>query len=218
MSTVTERFLRYIAFPTTSAENSDTIPSTAGQKLLGAALAEELAALGLPGAHMDELGYVYATLPATPGCIAPAIGLIAHMDTSPDVSGANIHPRIVHYSGGDLPLKAGEAITLAAFPALANYTGQDLIVTDGTTLLGADDKAGIAEIMTACDTLQLTPRSSTVRLPSASRPTKRSDVASTTLTLANFPLRQPTPWTAENSGRSNMRISTQPRRGLKSRG
>lgn len=98
MSTVTERFLRYIAFPDHLAENSDTIPSTAGQKLLGAALAEELAALGLPGAHMDELGYVYATLPATPGCIAPAIGLIAHMDTSPDVSGANIHPRIVHYS------------------------------------------------------------------------------------------------------------------------
>lgn len=157
MSTVTERFLRYIAFPTTSAENSDTIPSTAGQKLLGAALAEELAALGLPGAHMDELGYVYATLPATPGCIAPAIGLIAHMDTSPDVSGANIHPRIVHYSGGDLPLKAGEAITLAAFPALANYTGQDLIVTDGTTLLGADDKAGIAEIMTACEYLAAHP-------------------------------------------------------------
>lgn len=141
MSTVTERFLRYIAFPTTSAENSDTIPSTAGQKLLGAALAEDLAALGLPGAHMDELGYVYATLPATPGCIAPAIGLIAHMDTSPDVSGANIHPRIV-LLGRRSPAEGGEAITLAAFPALANYTGQDLIVTDGTTLLGADDKAG----------------------------------------------------------------------------
>lgn len=150
MTTVTERFLRYVTFPTTSDEASETVPSTDRQKRLGAALAEELAALGLGGAHMDELGYVYATLPASPGCTAPALGFIAHMDTSPDVSGENVHPRTVRYTGGDIALGAGEVLSPDAFPYLANYIGQDLIVTDGTTLLGADDKAGVAEIVTAC--------------------------------------------------------------------
>jgi len=104
------------------------------------------------------MGYVYATLPASPACAhLPALGLIAHMDTSPAVSGENVRPQIVHYTGGDIPLGAGEAITRAAFPVLDRYIGQDLIVTDGTTLLGADDKAGVAEIVTACAYLQAHP-------------------------------------------------------------
>lgn len=151
---VTQRFLKYVTFDTTSSEASQTVPSTAGQKLLGQYLAEELAALGLKNAHMDDCGYVYAELPATPGYDGEALGLIAHMDTSPAVSGANISPAVIHYTGGDISLGDGSVITRAVdFPVLADYTGQDLIVTDGTTLLGADDKAGIAEIVTACEYL-----------------------------------------------------------------
>lgn len=110
---VTQRFLKYVSFDTTSSETSDTVPTTDHQKVLGRYLAQELAELGLEGAHMDDKGYVYALLPATPGCQAPALGLIAHMDTSPAVSGADIHPEIVTYQGGDLPLKK-DAGTLCA--------------------------------------------------------------------------------------------------------
>lgn len=145
---VTQRFLKYVSFDTTSSETSDTVPTTAHQRVLGQYLADELAALGLEGAHLDDKGYVYAVLPATPGCDAPALGLIAHMDTSPAVSGADIHPEIVTYQGGDLPLKKAGSLKVKDFPFLERYIGQELIVTDGTTLLGADDKAGIAEIMT----------------------------------------------------------------------
>ena len=148
---VTQRFLHYISFDTTSDENSDSVPSTPGQSVLGQALAHELAALGMENAHMDSRGYVYATLPATPGYVGEALGLIAHMDTSPSAKGKNIHPAIVRYNGGDIPLGDGTVVTRAAdFPALQQCIGQELIVTDGTTLLGADDKAGIAEIVTAC--------------------------------------------------------------------
>ncbi len=146
---VTERFLRYVSYPTASDENCDAVPSTPSQKVLGEALAEEMRALGFLDAHMDELGYVYGRLPATPGCTAPAIGFVAHLDTSPDVSGENVNPRIVEYKGGDIPLGAGEVILASAF-SLDRFIGQHLIVTDGTTLLGGDDKAGVAEIMTAC--------------------------------------------------------------------
>ena len=147
---VTQRFLKYVSFDTTSSETSDTVPTTDHQKVLGRYLAQELAELGLEGAHMDDKGYVYALLPATPGCQAPALGLIAHMDTSPAVSGADIHPEIVTYQGGDLPLKKAGSLKVKDFPFLERYIGQELIVTDGTTLLGADDKAGVAEIVTAC--------------------------------------------------------------------
>lgn len=148
---VTQRFLKYVSFDTTSSETSDTVPTTDHQKVLGRYLAQELAELGLEGAHMDDKGYVYALLPATPGCQAPALGLIAHMDTSPAVSGADIHPEIVTYQGGDLPLKKAGSLKVKDFPFLERYIGQELIVTDGTTLLGADDKAGIAEILTFCE-------------------------------------------------------------------
>ena len=147
-----DRFLRYVTYDTQSDEGSDTCPSTAKQKVLGQALADELGQLGLYNAHMDEHGYVYAWLPATPGCEGiPCVGLVAHMDTSPDAPGANVKPRIVRYEGGDLVLNEEKGIVMRAadFESLAKYQGQDLIVTDGTTLLGADDKAGVAEIVSA---------------------------------------------------------------------
>ena len=147
-----DRFLRYVTYDTQSAEGSDTCPSTEKQKVLGQALADELGQLGLYNAHMDEHGYVYAWLPATPGCEGvPCVGLVAHMDTSPDAPGAGVKARIVRYEGGDLVLNEEKGIVMKAadFESLAKYQGQDLIVTDGTTLLGADDKAGVAEIVSA---------------------------------------------------------------------
>ncbi|MDO5546320.1 MAG: peptidase T [Eubacteriales bacterium] len=149
MISVTERFLRYVSFDTQSDENSTTCPSTAKQKLLGAALVEEMLSMGIADARMDEFGYVYGTIPGDPDL--PTIGLIAHMDTSPDASGANVQAKIVEYTGEDICLNAEKGIFLrqSDYPALKNHIGKHLIVTDGTTLLGADDKAGVAEIMTA---------------------------------------------------------------------
>ena len=151
MSSVTERFLRYVSFDTQSDENSTTCPSTAKQKLLGAALVEEMMALGIADARMDEFGYVYGTIPGDPKL--PTIGLIAHMDTSPDASGANVQAKIVEYTGEDICLNEEKGIFLrkSDYPNLKNHIGKHLIVTDGTTLLGADDKAGVAEIMTAAE-------------------------------------------------------------------
>ena len=147
---VVERFLRYVSFDTESDETSSTVPSTAKQKLLGQALADELTELGLSDVHFDECGYVYAVLPAAKGFEdLPTLGFLAHMDTSSGASGADIKPRIVRYTGGKLPLGNGKTLDPAVFPSLDRYVGQELIVTDGSTLLGADDKAGVAEIMTA---------------------------------------------------------------------
>ena len=153
MSSVTERFLRYVSFDTQSDENSTTCPSTAKQKLLGAALVEEMMALGIADARMDEFGYVYGTIPGDPEL--PTIGLIAHMDTSPDASGANVQAKIVEYTGEDVCLNPDKGIFLrkSDYPNLKNHIGKHLIVTDGTTLLGADDKAGVAEIMAAAEIL-----------------------------------------------------------------
>ena len=151
---ITERFLKYVSFDTTSDENSETVPTTAKQKLLGQYLADELNALGLENAHMDEYGYVYGYLPASPDRENDdALGLIAHMDTAPAVSGTNVKPSVITYIGGDIDLGNGVSITEKNFPCLKKYVGQELIVTDGTTLLGADDKAGVAEIFTACEYL-----------------------------------------------------------------
>ena len=153
MSSVSERFLRYVSFDTQSDENSLTCPSTAKQKLLGAAIVEEMKAMGITNPFMDEDGYVYGTIPGDPSL--PTIGLIAHMDTSPDASGANIKTKIVEYTGGDVCLNEEKGIFLTQkdYPNLKNHVGKHLIVTDGTTLLGADDKAGVAEIMTAAEHL-----------------------------------------------------------------
>ncbi|MCK1638848.1 peptidase T [Bradyrhizobium sp. 157] len=149
---VTERFLRYVVIDTQSDPASPTCPSTAKQKNLGRLLASELQAMGLTDAHLDEHGYVYATIPATTEKKVPVICFCSHMDTSPDCTGANVKPQIVNnYRGGDIVLPADptQVIRFADHPALAGQIGHDIITTDGTTLLGADNKAGLAEIMDA---------------------------------------------------------------------
>lgn len=152
MSFIVDRFLKYVSFDTQSAEDSSTTPSTAKQFKLAEYLRDELQEIGMTEVEMDENGYVYATLPANTDKEIPTIGFIAHMDTSPDCSGANIHPRIVKaYDGTDIVLdaEAGLVTSPKKFPELLDHVGEDLIVTDGHTLLGADDKAGIAEIVQA---------------------------------------------------------------------
>ena len=153
MTSVIERFLKYVSFDTQSDEFSESCPSTDKQKALGAALVEEMKAMGIEDARMDDNGYVYGTVPGDPSL--PTIGLIAHMDTSPDASGANVKARVVEYNGTDILLgeESGLVLSEKQFPGLARHRGKHLIVTDGTTLLGADDKAGIAEIMTAAEFL-----------------------------------------------------------------
>jgi len=153
MQSVTERFLRYVSFDTQSAHFSETSPSTLKQKNLGAALVEEMLEMGITDARMDEYGYVYGTVPGNPKL--PTIGLIAHMDTSPDASGENVKAKIVEFTGEDICLNEEEGIYLREkdYSSLKNHHGKHLIVTDGTTLLGADDKAGIAEIMAAAEFL-----------------------------------------------------------------
>lgn len=150
--TLVERFLKYVSFDTQSSEESETTPSTPKQLVLAKYLKEELEALGLQEVLLDENGYLYATLPANTDKKVPTIGFIAHMDTSPDMSGENVRPRIVNqYGGGDIVLCEADKIILSPkqFPELLDHMGEDLIVTDGHTLLGADDKAGIAEIVSA---------------------------------------------------------------------
>ena len=154
-----ERFLKYVGFDTQSDENSTTFPSTEKQKVLLACLAEEMKALGLQEVEMDRYGYVMGTIPATPGYEdRPVIGFISHVDTSPDMSGKDVKPQIIeHYDGGDIRLNDAVTMTVAEFPELPLFKGQTLIATDGTTLLGADDKAGVAEIMTAAEYLMSHP-------------------------------------------------------------
>ena len=145
----TERFLRYIQYDTQSDEGSETIPSTAKQRGLGALLVQELRELGLEGVELDEKGCVYAFLPATPGREAdPVIALIAHLDTAPGVSGAQVQARRVLCTGEDIVLNPERGIVMEAsvFPDLKENAGKTLIVTDGTTLLGADDKIGRAHV------------------------------------------------------------------------
>ncbi len=158
---VTDRFLRYVKYDTQSDELTNLTPSTHGQFAFAQILEKELRELGLEEIFLDENGYLMATLPAnTDKKGVPTVGFIAHLDTSPDMSGRNVNPRIVKaYEGGDITLNEADNIILSPsqFPELLNYLGQDLIVTDGTTLLGADDKAGIAEIISAVVYLQKHP-------------------------------------------------------------
>ena len=154
--TLTERFLKYVTFATTSDDTTGLTPSTPGQMIFANYLVEELKAIGLKDAEVDKNGYVMATLPANSDKEFPTLGFIAHLDTAPDMTGKHVQPRIVEkYNGNDILLNAEDAIVLSTeqFPELKLYVGQDLIVTNGRTLLGADDKAGIAEIMTAMDYL-----------------------------------------------------------------
>ncbi|MBE6697676.1 MAG: peptidase T [Ruminococcaceae bacterium] len=150
-----ERFLRYVAFPTMSDEKSQTVPSSQKQLILSRALASELCELGLRDVELDDKGYLYATLPANTSTPCPTIGLVAHVDTSDACADSPIAARIVEYTGGDICLNQQKGIymTVADYPNLKNYEGQHLIVTDGTTLLGADDKAGVAAIISAVERL-----------------------------------------------------------------
>ncbi|MGN0996687.1 MAG: peptidase T [Candidatus Ventricola sp.] len=151
-----ERFLGYVRVHTTSDPDSSAAPSSARQLTLARLLADEMTALGLEDAHVDEYGVVYGWLPATPGRESdPALGFIAHMDTAPDFSGEGVKPQILaQYDGGDVLLQgSGDVLSPAQFPTLSSLRGMTLITTDGTTLLGADDKAGIAEILTAVETI-----------------------------------------------------------------
>jgi tripeptide aminopeptidase len=156
--TIVERFLKYVAFDTQSSEETGTTPSTEKQRVFAQYLKEELIREGLQDVVLDELGYLYATLPANTDQPVPAIGFIAHIDTSPDASGKDVKPRIIkNYDGQDILLSEGIVTAVEKFPELLNHKGEDLIVTDGTTLLGADDKAGIAEIVQAMVYLQQHP-------------------------------------------------------------
>src|ERR1700722_6483336 len=158
---VTERLLRYVVIDTQSDPASPTCPSTEKQKNLGALLAEELRAMGIADAHLDEYGYVYATIPANTDKRVPVICFCSHMDTSPDCTGKDVKPQIVRkYRGGDIVLPADptQIIRVADNPALGNQIGNDIITTDGTTLLGADNKAGLAEIMDAAQFLIRNPQ------------------------------------------------------------
>ena len=164
-----ERLLKYVTYATASDEDApgDRCPSTPGQTIFAAVLVEEMRSLGLSDAHMDDTGYVYGTLPASGSSAAPVIGLIAHMDTSPSAAGEGIRARIVkNYDGGDIALNPEKTAVMRAaeFESLRDDVGKDLIVTDGTTLLGADDKAGIAEILTAVERLREIPNHGTVKI------------------------------------------------------
>ena len=154
-----DRFLKYVSFDTQSDEMSETFPSTEKQKVLLKYLVEEMKSLGLTEVEMDEHSYAMGTIPATPGYEGrPAIGFIAHVDTSLDMSGANIKPQIIeNYDGKDIRLNENLMMTVKDFPELSAFKGHTLITTDGTTLLGADDKAGVAEIMTAAEYLMAHP-------------------------------------------------------------
>ena len=156
MTDLTQRFLKYVKFDTQSDEETNLTPSTPGQMIFAQYLERELRDLGLEDISLDDNGYLMATLPANTSRRVPTVGFIAHLDTSPDLSGKNVNPRIVKaYDGADITLNEAKGIVLSPseFPELLHYVGQDLIVTDGNTLLGADDKAGVAEIMTAAEYL-----------------------------------------------------------------
>ena len=153
---LTERFLNYVSFTTTSDENTNMTPSTPGQMIFAKFLVEELKSIGLQEVEVDKNGYIMATLPANTDKQVPTIGFIAHMDTSPDMTAKHVKPRIVaNYDGNDILLNDEKLIVLETekYPEILQYKGQDIIVTDGTTLLGADDKAGLAEIVTAMEYL-----------------------------------------------------------------
>ncbi|MBQ8336380.1 MAG: peptidase T [Bacteroidaceae bacterium] len=155
-----ERFLKYVTFDTESCDDATVVPTTEGQFVFARHLEQELKAMGLEEVLLDDKGYLYATLPANCDKEMPVVGFIAHLDTSPDMSGRDVKPRVVeNYAGGDIVLNEKDNIVLrvADFPEVENYKGDDIIVTDGNTLLGADDKAGVAEIVAAVAYLQAHP-------------------------------------------------------------
>ena len=192
MDTVVNRLIRYAkVFSESDYYGQSGTPSNPAEFDMANLLVEELHGLGIDNAFVDETCYVYATIPATPGCEhLPAIGLIAHMDTTPDLTGKDVKPQIIHYEGGDIVLNQELNIVMEAarFPELAKFVGQDLVCTDGTTLLGADDKAGVAIILQAVEELL------------AEKAPHGKDSARTL----------PTPWTAAISRTLSTRRSTPP--------
>ncbi|MDO5689789.1 MAG: peptidase T [Tissierellia bacterium] len=153
MDKMLERFLRYVQFDTKSDEDNENCPSSSGQTVFGKELVKELIEMGISDAYQDAHGYVYASLDGNVS-VAPTMGLIAHMDTAPDLSGKGVNPQILEYKGGDIRLNDQYTTSVKEFPFLKNLEGQTLITTDGTTLLGADDKAGVAIIMTVVEYLK----------------------------------------------------------------
>ena len=191
---ITERFINYTKFDTQSAEDSETVPSTSKQLIFAKYLKEELEAEGLKDVEMDDKGYIYATLPSNTKKETPTIGFISHYDTALDASGANVKARVIrNYDGGDIELSPGIISSPTKFPELLAHKGEDIIVTDGTTLLGADDKAGIAEIVQAMCYLRLM---------------RRLAVALTTLTSRNSVATGRILWTEATSATLNMRTLT----------
>ena len=154
-----QRFLKYVTFDTESCDDATVVPTTEGQFVFARFLEQELKAMGLSEVVLDDKGYLYATLPANTDKELPVVGFIAHLDTSPDMSGKDVKPRVVNYTGGNIVLSAKDDVVLRVsdFPEVENYIGHDLVVTDGHTLLGADDKAGIAEVVSAIEYLQAHP-------------------------------------------------------------
>ncbi|MBR5814090.1 MAG: peptidase T, partial [Bacteroidaceae bacterium] len=154
-----QRFLKYVTFDTESCDDATTVPTTEGQFVFARFLEQELKTMGLSDVVLDEKGYLYATLPANCDKDLPVVGFIAHLDTSPDMSGKDVKPSVIEYAGGNIVLSAKDDIVLRVsdFPEVQSYAGHELVVTDGHTLLGADDKAGVAEIITAIEYLQAHP-------------------------------------------------------------
>ena len=206
-----ERLLNYVRVYTTSDPESGTHPSAEREFDLARQLVEEMKALGIEDARVDEHCYVYGSIPATPGCEdKPALGLIAHMDTAPDASGEGVSP-ILHenYDGRDVTLPAtGMVMKVSTFPFLADLKGETLITTDGTTLLGADDKAGVAEILTAAEILLAEGRP-TASSASPSPPTRRSARARPSSISRALARISPTPLMVVTWAASSMRTSTQ---------
>jgi tripeptide aminopeptidase len=210
MEKLTKRFLRYTQIHTTSDPKSNTFPSTSRQIDFAKMLVEELKEIGLSDVEVDEYGYVMATLPANIDGNAPVIGFIAHMDTSPDFEGNNVKPRIVsNYDGQLLTINPEKGIFLdpAEFPELKKCTGLDIITTDGTTLLGADDKAGIAEIISAMEILINSPEIKHGKIRICFTPMRKSGMGPIILMWTSLAQTSPTRSTAANWENSNLKTS-----------
>ena len=210
-----ERLLKYVTVHTASDEQFKTHPTSARQLDLARMLAGDMKDLGLRDVRISEYGYVYGVLPATHGYEnRPKLGFIAHMDTSPDAPGDKVKPRVIEqYDGGEVALSGNNILTVERFPHLASLAGRTLITTDGTTLLGADDKAGIAEILTACELL-IKEKSRTARSVSGLRRTKKSDKAPISLMCQALALILPIRWMADRRASWSSKISTPDRKSV----
>ena len=206
-----ERFINYTKFDTQSSEASDSVPSTAKQLVFAKYLKHELEEEGLSDVEMDDMGYIYATLKGNIKKKTPTIGFISHMDTSPDASGKNVDARVIHnYDGKDIELSSGIYSRVEKFPELKAHKGEDIIVTDGTTLLGADDKAGIAEIVQAMCYLRDHDEIKHGDIRVAFNPDEEIGMGAHHFDVEKLVATGPTPWTAATWATWNMRTSTQP--------